>query len=274
MSEHWVAVRTPAVEPHIAAESVRRFGLDLLGEHEGWIWGRGWPVHADTDEVVADLAGATGEPSIGGYVVDSDFGYVVGSASDGRVAFRLAVSEPSGERDERAHWLAQQWRSSELRLEAAGGLARWSQRFAPAAVTPEAVLHALRDDDDSPEPGLGPVYAEDAVREIFDGLGFPSLDRTVFVAGFESVLDEPEPALEEPVEPAVEVEGLGADEVYDDEEPETDEALGPGDEEALIEAQLRELQADLSLADPEEARITRVMIDVIEERLESLRRPG
>ena len=273
LSEHWVAVRTPAVKPHVAAETVRRFGLDLLGEHDGWIWGRGWPVLADTDEVVTDLAGMTGEPSIGAYVVDSDFGYVVGSSADGQVAFRLAVSEPSDTDDEQSRSIAEQWRSPELRLDSASALASWSQHFAPATVTPEAVLHALRDDPDTPVPGLGPVFAEDALREIFDELGFPSVDRTVFAAGLEPAPVEPVPAVEEPVEIVDALEELSADDVDGvDEEPSP--VPGPDDEAALIEEQLRELQADLGLADPEEARITRVMIDVIEERLEAIRRPG
>src|SRR5439155_23537066 len=83
LSEHWLAVRVSEVRGGAAEATMRRAGLFVLGERQKWLWARGFPDATGTDELVTEIARGTGEPCIGAWVFDSDFGYVVGAAANG-----------------------------------------------------------------------------------------------------------------------------------------------------------------------------------------------
>lgn len=136
---------------------------------------RGWKY----EPLASRLARDTGHPALLAWVFDSDTAYLAVAEPGGERSAWLAIGDAVSEFDDedadprieeiRRH--NAQWNSAKNREAAADALAAWSERWAPTPVTAAAVINSWRDDD---EPGEGRVFIEDAVREIFAGMGFPS----------------------------------------------------------------------------------------------------
>jgi hypothetical protein len=195
LSEQWVAVRVTTQQvAETASDELSELGLRVLSEHDGWLWAHGWPEQCSLDDLVTRVAGRFREPAIGAWVFDSDFGYIVGAADHGPVAFRLAVNPAydEGDDDVDAEDLRQLWSDAGRRREGADGLAEWSARYAPRAVSATDVLATMPVDEAAASPNHNDawsesddgtqmwVFAEDGIRLLFDRLGFPNLDDTVF----------------------------------------------------------------------------------------------
>jgi hypothetical protein len=133
------------------------------------------------EPLASRLARDTGHAALLAWVFDSDTGYLAIAEPGGEPSAWLAIGEAVSEYDDenadprigeiRRH--NAQWNSAESREAAAEALASWSERWAPEPITVAAVINSWRDDD---EPGEGRVFIEDAVREIFAGMGLPSPD--------------------------------------------------------------------------------------------------
>jgi hypothetical protein len=172
--------------------------MRVLREREGWLWAQEWmDATVSVDEAASAVSEAVGEPAIGGWVFDSDFGYLVGTDEDGERAFQFAVNAPYDDADEGDLALAEMWRDPDQRRRAAEELGDWSRGAAPQPITADAVLAGMPghgvtepppDDaffasydelwilagDDEPEDRW--VLAEDGVRFLYRSLGFGSID--------------------------------------------------------------------------------------------------
>lgn len=192
LSAEWFAIRAPDAESAEAARSV----LARLGDrfaspvtHAGWLWTYSWDVFSAAEDEMSGISSEVRQPVIGGFVVDSDFGYLTATDPTGSVAFEFPVNEPYEADGPVCARLAAVWTDSGRRSDAARALSAWSSEFAPKSVSAEAVLlgmpgHGVTEppegdffgdpdevwsiDDD----GYRWLFAEDGLRFLFDQIGF------------------------------------------------------------------------------------------------------
>jgi hypothetical protein len=160
-------------------ETLARVGLGHQSSFEGWRFGSGRSTGGWRAEALAsELARDTSQPAIAAWLFDSDTAYLAVAEPGGEQSVWLAIGEAeSAYEDEsddpnieeiRRH--NAHWHSPEDRDRAAEDLAAWSKRWAPSPVTAPVVINSWRDED---EPGAGPVLMEEALYEIFTGMGLP-----------------------------------------------------------------------------------------------------
>src|SRR5262249_17225223 len=144
MHAEWLAVRVSNEEQEREARTL----VAALGEaeltapttHAGWLW-TGMPgAYGVLDEAAPGISAGVGQPALGGWVGDSDFGCVDGTGGSGAVAFEFIVNELPEDEDQRLRDL---WLVPERRREAAEALALWSSSFAPAPVTADVILAGM-----------------------------------------------------------------------------------------------------------------------------------
>jgi len=204
LSEAWLGVRLRDESQLEALRAqVSERGLLLREKRGGWQWARvpdHGPIPGDIKVWTGEISASLGEPAIGGWVFDSNYGLLFGTDESGLLRFDFAVNAPwvSDKNDEDEMLLNWLWDSPEGRRQAADALAAWSQSFAPRAIPAEEILRGIpgRDADVEPKDGVyfaapegnwwfavdgegRPYYpwspAEGGVRFLFDRLGFGSV---------------------------------------------------------------------------------------------------
>jgi hypothetical protein len=165
------------------ADVADRTKLRSQARYGSWRFAGGrWTPIWRCEELAAELAGQANSAAIAAWVRDSDDAYIGASEPGGESCSWLAIGEAVSAFDDEAadpeieeiRRHNERWLSPATREQAAQELAAWSERWAPAAISAAAIIDAWRDDEDY--PGDGPVFKEDALREIFTGMGFPPFD--------------------------------------------------------------------------------------------------
>jgi hypothetical protein len=154
-----------------------------------WLWTFSWDVFSAAEEGISEMSSALSQPVLGGFVVDSNFGYLTGTDQAGRVVFEFPVNEAYGEDedDPLCNGLAETWHDPERRSGAARALAAWSAEFAPREATAQEILKGMPGHGNSQPPdgnffGDPPwleadgdaawVFAEDGLRFLVAVIGF------------------------------------------------------------------------------------------------------
>jgi hypothetical protein len=206
LSEAWLGVRLRDESQLDACRAlVTKADLSLRQHSDGWQWARipdYGRVPGDIKPHTSEISAAIGEPAIGGWVFDSDYGLLFGTDESGRLRFEFAVNAPwvPGENDEDEMLLHSLWDLPEGRRQSADALAAWSRSFAPRAVAAEELLRSMPGPLSDIEPKDGvyfetlhgnwwyeedaegePYYAwspaEGGIRFLIDSLGFGSIDQ-------------------------------------------------------------------------------------------------
>jgi hypothetical protein len=138
------------------APAFRQADVLPVGEAAGWTVGRMFGGDSkgfrsktlrdaanDLDETVALLAQAGKAPTLGAWIYDDDFAYVVAAAQEG-LRCRLVVGRPYSTwygDDEPARFLelARSGSGPEWKTEGPARLARWSKEYAPSPVSVERI---------------------------------------------------------------------------------------------------------------------------------------
>lgn len=152
-----------------------------LGQHGDWEFARlSLREPIDTPVAVAAVVKELKVPAIGAFVADSDAAAIYFDEPKG-VSGHLAINRSYEDSDEE---LTRLWLDPDKRRSAAEALAAWAEAGTGAKVSADAILGALADLEEDFEGERSILMAEDGLRAIFQGiLGFPDLDRAVFMAG-------------------------------------------------------------------------------------------
>lgn len=141
-------------------------GVGVPRRSEGWAIAHTKGV--DPAELTNRLAEESGEPTLAGWIYDSDFAYLAGVGSDERT-FELLLGDPYETGEESAALVQdlEKLATQSGRAASAESLSSWSETNAARAISPETALAIVEEHA---------VFVEESLARLFEQLALPHLD--------------------------------------------------------------------------------------------------